>query len=97
MAEDYVGVYNLLKDLLLIIRPALSLILGAYGVGAFASKVCGVEVRALLRLLLFEEVQGKLRAKLPNLIDKVFERLHPELINRGNEFYPRSFESLGVG
>lgn len=97
MTEDYVGVYNLLKDLLLIIRPTLSLVLGADGVGTFTSEVCRVEVRALLRLLLFEEIQGKLRAKLPNLIDEVFEGLHPELINRGNEFYPRSFEPLGVG
>lgn len=97
MTEDYVGVYNLLKDLLLVIRPTLSLVLGAYGVGAFASEVCRVEVRAFLRFLFFEEVQGKLGAVLPNLIDKVFKRLHPELINRGNEFNPRSFESLRVG
>ena len=97
LAEDDVRVDDLLEDLLLFISPALSLVLRSHGVRTFASEISRVQVGTFLWLLLFEEVQGKLGAELPNLVDEVFERLHPKLIDGGNEFYPWSFEPLGVG
>lgn len=81
MTEDDVRVDDLLEDLLLFISPAFSFILRSHCIGAFTSKVCRVQVRALLWLLLFEEVQGILRAELPNFVDEVFERLHPKFID----------------
>ena len=46
--------------------------------------------------LFLEEAEGKLGTVLQDLIDEVFEGLHPEVVDRGNKVNSRAFHFLTI-
>lgn len=80
--------------------PPFSLLLGAHRVGVrgLASDVGGsVGVGVLVLFFLLEEIEGVLGAVLPDLVHEIFEGLHPELVDGGDEVHSWAFHLFGVG
>lgn len=82
MAEDNVGVDELLEGLSLLAAPPLPLLPRAHCIGALALGLRG------LRLGLLQEPLSELGAVLPDLAEEVLEGLHPEVVDGCDQLDP---------